>query len=157
MGSFIHQPHDRFFKCSLTEKKIAIDFLKTYLPTEIYKRIDLATLELTDKSFILPKLREIHSDIIYRCQLDGKASYVFFLVEHESTARDELMAFRKLQYTIGAMEQHVRQGNKKLPIVLPICLYHGKQSPYPHPIDVYDCFEDPVLARQLAFKPFRLI
>lgn len=55
------------------------------------------------------------------------------------------------------MDQHIRQGHKKLPIVLPICLYHGLESPYPHQIDVYQCFENPDLAKQIIFKPFTLI
>jgi predicted transposase/invertase (TIGR01784 family) len=52
---------------------------------------------------------------------------------------------------------HLRQGHKKLPIILPLCLYHGEDTPYPHSNDLYDCFDDPELARQLAFKPFKLI
>jgi len=153
----IHQPFDKLFKVSLTEKKVAISYLKAHVPTEIYKRININTLELTDKSFILPKFREVHSDIVYRCQFDDKEGYIFFILEAESTANEELMAFRQLQYSIAAMDQHIRQGHKKLPIVLPICLYHGIESPYPHPLDVYQCFGIPDLAKQVVFKPFTLL
>ncbi|WP_218813577.1 Rpn family recombination-promoting nuclease/putative transposase [Rickettsiella endosymbiont of Dermanyssus gallinae] len=153
----IHQPFDKLFKISLTEKKVAISYLKARVPAEIYKRININTLELTDKSFILPKFRQIHSDIVYRCQFDNKEGYIFFLLEAESTANEELMAFRLLQYSIAAMDQHIRQGHKKLPIVLPICLYHGIESPYPHPLDVYQCFDTPDLAKQVAFMPFTLL
>ncbi|WP_010597597.1 Rpn family recombination-promoting nuclease/putative transposase [Rickettsiella massiliensis] len=153
----IHQPFDKLFKVSLSEKKVAISYLKTHLPAEIFQRINLDTLELTDKSFILPKFREIHSDIVYRCQFDNQDGYIFFILEAESTANEELMAFRQLQYSIAAMDQHIRQGHKKLPIVLPICLYHGLESPYPHPVDVYQCFDNPDLAKQIVFKPFTLI
>ncbi|MES2141433.1 MAG: Rpn family recombination-promoting nuclease/putative transposase [Pseudomonadota bacterium] len=153
----IHQPFDKLFKVSLTEKKVAISYLKARVPAEIYKRININTLELTDKSFILPKFREIHSDIVYRCQFDDKEGYIFFILEAESTANEELMAFRQLQYSIAAMDQHIRQGHKKLPIVLPICLYHGIESPYPHPIDVHQCFDIPDLAKQVVFKPFMLL
>ncbi|WP_081441723.1 Rpn family recombination-promoting nuclease/putative transposase [Rickettsiella grylli] len=55
-------------------KKIAIDFLKVYLPQEIYKVIDINTLQLTEKSFIVPELKEIHSDIIYKCEINGECS-----------------------------------------------------------------------------------
>lgn len=153
----IHKPFDKLFKVSLTEKKVAIDYLQSHVPAEIYKHINIDTLELTDKSFILPKFREIHSDVVYRCQFDAKEGYIFFLLEAESTANEELMAFRLLQYSIATMDQHIRQGHKKLPIVLPICLYHGEQSPYPHPRDVYDSFDNPDLARQVIFKPFTLL
>ena len=138
-------------KLSLTEKQVAIDYLKSHVPAEIYKSININTLELTDKSFILPKFREIHSDIVYRCQFDGKDGYIFFILEAESTANEELMAFRQLQYSIAAMDQHLRQGHKKLPITLPICLYHAIASPYPHPLDVYQCFDNPDLAKKIVF------
>jgi predicted transposase/invertase (TIGR01784 family) len=153
----IYQPFDKLFKVSLSEKKVAISYLKAHVPAEIYKRINIDTLELTDKSFILPKFREIHSDIVYRCQFDNQDGYIFFILEAESTANEALMAFRQLQYSIAAMDQHIRQGHKKLPIVLPICLYHGLESPYPHPLDVYQCFSNPDLAKQIVFKPFTLI
>ncbi|WP_143549587.1 Rpn family recombination-promoting nuclease/putative transposase, partial [Rickettsiella grylli] len=153
----IHQAHDKLFKYSLSKKTIAISFLKSRLSSEIYKLINIETLQLTDKSFVLPEFREIHSDIVYQCQINEKKGYIFFILEHESTAHVELMAFRQLQYTISAMDQYCRQGNKKLPIVLPICVYHGIKSPYPHSQDVYDNFENSQIARQIVFKPFTLI
>lgn len=78
-------------------------------------------------------------------------------MEHESTAKDELMAFRLLHYIVSLSYEHLQQGNRKLPIVLPLCIYHGEVSPYPHSTDLYDNFEDPELARKVAFKPFKLI
>ncbi len=71
-----HQPHDKFFKASLKERQIAVDFLKAYLPAEIYQRLDLNTLQLIDKSLSMPALKEMHSDIVYQCQLDGQAGYI---------------------------------------------------------------------------------
>jgi predicted transposase/invertase (TIGR01784 family) len=149
--------HDKFFKRNLKEKKIAIDFLKTYLSQDIYKAIAINTLKLTEKSFITPELKEIHSDIIYKCQINQKSGYLFFLVEHESTAKNELMAFRLLHYMVSLSAEHLQQGHKKLPIILPLCIYHGEISPYPHSTDLYDNFEDPEFAREVAFKPFKLI
>lgn len=88
---------------------------------------------------------------------DSYEGYIFFILEAESTANEELMAFRQLKYCIAAMDQHLRQGHKKLPIVLPICLYHGTKSPYPHSLDIYECFDNPGMARESIFKPFTLI
>ena len=110
-----------------------------------------------EKSFIVPELKEIHSDIIYKCEINEKSGYLFFLVEHESTAKDELMAFRLLHYIVSLSHEHLQQGHKKLPIILPLCIYHGEVSPYPHSTDLYDNFEDSELARKVAFKPFKLI
>nr|WP_081441666.1 Rpn family recombination-promoting nuclease/putative transposase [Rickettsiella grylli] len=89
--------------------------------------------------------------------MNEKSGYLFFLVEHESTANDELMAFRLLHYIVSLSHEHLQQGHKKLPIILPLCIYHGEVSPYPHSTDLYDNFEDSELARKVAFKPFKLI
>lgn len=156
MKTTIYHSHDRFFKRSLKEKKIALDFLKAHLPSDIYCSIDINSLQLTEKSFVVPELKEIHSDIIYKCQINQKSAYLFFLLEHQSTA-DELMAFRMLHYVVSLSNDHLLQGFKKLPIILPLCIYHGAESPYPYSIDLYDCFEDVEFAQKIAFKPFKLI
>lgn len=67
------------------------------------------------------------------------------------------MAFRVLQYTVGIMDNHLSQGHEKLPVVISLVIYHGIQSPYPYPTEIWDCFEQPELAKQWALKPFQLI
>jgi predicted transposase/invertase (TIGR01784 family) len=154
----IHTPHDKFFKASLSQKAIAADFLKANLPSSLLTKLNMQTLETVNKSYIIPELKELQSDIVYRCDIQGKAGYVpiLLLIEHQSSA-DEQMAFRLLEYTVHLLRDHFNQGHKHLPIVLPLCLYHGETSPYPYSTDLYDCFEDQELARELMFKSFRLI
>ena len=55
------------------------------------------------------------------------------------------------------LREHLSQGNSQLPVVVNLVLYSGKKSPYPYSVDIYDCFEDPVLARAMMFKPLDLI
>ncbi|BBO60302.1 Rpn family recombination-promoting nuclease/putative transposase [Mycoavidus sp. B2-EB] len=100
--SHILQPHDKFFKGSLKEKPVALDFLKAHLPANVYQKLDLNTLRTVDKSYITDELREIHSDIVYACQINGKDGYIplLLLLEHQSTA-DKHMAFRLFQYTLN--------------------------------------------------------
>jgi predicted transposase/invertase (TIGR01784 family) len=152
----IHQPHDKFFKRNLKEKKVAIDVLKTYLPSDIYEQIDLNSLALTEKSFVIQQLREIHSDIIYKCLINKTPGYLHFLFEHQSTP-DPLMAFRFLHSMVSLSYEHTLQGHKKLPVILPFCIYHGEVSPYTYSTEIYECFEDPEFAKKVAFKPFTLI
>jgi predicted transposase YdaD len=151
----IHQPHDKFAKESLKQIHIMRDFLQHHLPTTIYQRLDMSTLQTTDKSYLNAHVEGLSSDIVYRCHISGQEGYipVLLLVEHQSTP-DEHMAFRLLQYTCHLMNDHLSAGNKSLPIVLPICLYHGADSPYPYSTDIYEAFEDPNLAKELMFKPF---
>ncbi len=156
MPSVTQPEHDAFFKRSLQNKAIAIDFFKAHLPADILKRIDFASLKLTEKSFVAKDLKQLHSDLIYQCLIDEKPAYIYMLLEDQSRP-EKLMAFRKLTYLIRLMEMHLRQGHKTLPIILPICVYHGKTSPYPYSTDIFDCFEDPTLAREVMFRPFQLI
>ena len=103
MANHIPMPHDRFAKVSLQEVAIARAFLQAHLPKDLQKRIHFDSMRLTNNEFVLPHLQQIHSDVVYECQIDEKASYVYFLIEHQSSP-DELMAFRKLQYNIALME-----------------------------------------------------
>ncbi len=156
--SIISQPHDKFFKGSLKEKQVALDFLKAHLPADIHQQLDLSTLRAIDKSYVSAELREVHSDIVYACQINGEAGYIpiLMLLEHQSTA-DKHMAFRLLQYTVNLMGDHLKAEHDSLPLVLPICLYHGAVSPYPYSTDIFEEFDDAEMARALVFKPFKLI
>ena len=156
MAIEIHHPHDSFFKKSLSSLAVAKDFLKAHLSPEIIQRIDWSTLRSTNKSYVKAHLAQLHSDVVYSCQVEGKQAYLYTLIEHQSTA-DPMLPFRMLQYNVSLMEEHLAQGHKQLPIVINLCLYSGKKTPYPDATDIYDCFEDPVLARAAMFKPLELI
>ncbi len=92
----------------------------------------------------------------YMSKLNGKDVYLYFLFEHQSTS-DELMAFRLLLYVVQIIQQHLQQGNDKLPIILPAVVYHGKESPYPYSTDLMDCFADKEIAKEYMFKSFNLL
>ena len=156
MADIVTTPHDRFTKANLQEVAIARAFLQIHLDAAIRNRIDLTSMKLTNNEFVLPHLRKIQSDVVYECLIDGKDSYIYFLMEGQSTA-EELMAFRKLQYNVALMDHHLKMGNNKLPVIVSICLYNGKRSPYPYSTDVFDCFESVELAKEMMFKPFKLI
>src|SRR5262249_40258349 len=93
------------------------------------------------------RLREVPSDIVYRCEIDGRTAYILFLIEHQSRP-DRWLPFRQLQYKVGLMDQHLQQGGDTLPLILTLCLYHGKKSPYPYSVELFDLFKDPALARK---------
>ncbi|MEW9906561.1 MAG: Rpn family recombination-promoting nuclease/putative transposase [Candidatus Symbiodolus clandestinus] len=153
----IKDPFDRLFRLSMQEKKLAVELLRTYLPPELVQKIDFSTLTLLNGSTLLKNLRITHSDCVYGCTIQGQDAYIIVACEHQSDD-DELMAFRVLKYVVGLMDNYSRQNaNKKLPIILPVVIYHGKRSPYPHSIEIWDCFENPELAKQWVLKPFQLI
>ncbi|MEL6152621.1 MAG: Rpn family recombination-promoting nuclease/putative transposase [Bacteroidota bacterium] len=149
-------PHDAFVRQGLSNVEVAKDLLKAHLQLGITQKIDWQTLKLTNKSFVSKDLAQLHSDVVFSCKIKGKEAYIYTLIEHQSTP-DVLLPFRILKYDVALMEQHLKQGHAKLPIIANLCLYAGKKSPYPYSTDIYDCFEVPELARSTMFKLLQLI
>ena len=142
--------HDAYGKESLSRKEVAIAFLKGHLPQELVAMIDFDSLELTKGDFV-DDFFQFHNDVTYKAKINGKQSFIYFLVELQRIP-EELMAFRMLCYLVLLLKTYYRQNKhvKKLPLVLPICLYNG-QVKYPFSTSIYDCFEDPSTARSLQF------
>jgi len=42
-------------------------------------------------------------------------------------------------------------------MIINLCVYSGKKTPYLCSVDIYDCFEDPILSRAEMFKPLLLM
>ncbi|MDC0535502.1 Rpn family recombination-promoting nuclease/putative transposase [Francisellaceae bacterium] len=149
-------PHDLFSKANLENKETAKQLICQYFSKEILKRINFESLKAQPTEFIKHDLRKVATDVLYSVKVDNKNAYIYLLLEHQSTA-DEMMAFRILLYSVQIMQWHLKQGHKKLPLILPAVLYHGNQSPYPYSTSIYDCFEDKSLAKGYAFENFNLI
>jgi recombination-promoting nuclease RpnB len=152
----ISKPHDLLFKRTLQNKKIMQDWLHAHLPEEIIALTDMSTLTPVPTEFIPQWPETLYSDVVYSCCINEQPGYFYIAAEHQSTA-DPLMAFRVLKYTVELMSHHLNQGYKKLPVILPLVLYHGEKSPYPHSVEIWDCYDNPETASQWALRPFRLI
>lgn len=157
MARIITKAHDLHFKQIMKNKKFAQVIIRQHLSAEQLALINLSTLELQNSSFVSGDMREKYSDILYKVKAkNGGDCFIYLLIEHQSTP-DKLMAFRFLEYTVRGMREHLDQGNKKLPLILPLLFYHGKQRPYPYGTDIFECFEDPALAKKYFLKPFNLV
>jgi predicted transposase/invertase (TIGR01784 family) len=158
--SKIKNPHDRYFRASMQDLRVARSFFEANLPQELVRQMDFDTLELKPSSFVSPDLKELVSDLLYSVSLNGELAYLYFLVEHQSSV-PVLMPFRKLQYNCALWDLHLKQlpedQPKLLPVIINVVFYHGTVSPYPESTDIYDCFINPEFARQWALKPFILI
>ena len=127
-------PHDKYFKFNLSVKSNAVDFFTNYFPEEILNLTDFDTLEISKDSFVDEELKEYFSDIIYTVNIAGSDSYIYILFEHKSY-NDSLPVLQTLKYIISIWELHLKRNEikdkyktKKLPIVLPVLLYHGKEK-----------------------------
>ena len=127
----IKNPHYRLFSKSLSNKEVAKDFLNTYVSLHILAKFNVDTITICKTSFIGPKLQERLSDILYSAKmLDGSTGYLYFLIEHQSTA-DTLMPFWVLRNQVAIiMNHHLEQHpSNKLPVVFPVLYFCGSDKP----------------------------
>ncbi|MEA9393673.1 Rpn family recombination-promoting nuclease/putative transposase, partial [Acerihabitans sp. TG2] len=148
--------HDALFKKFLGDIEVARDFLDIHLPASLRQRCDLSTLAMESSTFIKNNLRSRYSDMLYSVQTTGGPGYIYTVIEHQSRP-EKKMPFRMLGYCLEAMQQHLDQGHKQLPVVIPLLFYHGRTSPYPYTTYWLDCFADPELAKSVYTQAFPLI
>jgi predicted transposase/invertase (TIGR01784 family) len=100
--------------------------------------LDYEKAERIEKSFVLPRFKKTEADILYRVPLlsDPKKSiHLYILIEHQSSV-DQKMAFRVLCYLVEIWKYVLKNtpkkerdsANYKLPPLLPIVLYNGKEK-----------------------------
>ncbi|AKL18004.1 MULTISPECIES: Rpn family recombination-promoting nuclease/putative transposase [Citrobacter] len=149
-------PHDAVFKQFLYHPDTARDFLDIYLPSTLRELCDLQTLKLESGSFIEDSLRASYSDVLWSLKTNEGDGYIYVVIEHQSSP-DAHMAFRLMRYAMAAMQRHLDDGHKTLPLVIPMLFYHGALSPYPFSLCWLDEFDDPIVARQLYSATFPLV
>jgi len=104
-------------------------FFRHHLPEDIRRHVDLDRLEITDGTYVDEKLRDKHSDIVYRTKIKGLTAFLYILFEHQSSP-DPLMVFRLLCYMVNLWREYRDQNPKakKLPVIIPLVLYHGPEK-----------------------------
>ncbi|MCF6768572.1 Rpn family recombination-promoting nuclease/putative transposase [Thiotrichales bacterium 19S11-10] len=155
----INKPkYDQYFKFNLEKKEIAQELIQSVLPKALVKLADFSKMEIEASEHIDEELRKLITDVLWSVPIKGKKAYIYFLCEHESGLKDHaILPFRFHKYVIRIMEKHLAKGNSKLPIVIPILLYHGTKQGYPHSVSIFDCFENKELAQKYAFQDIKLI
>ena len=149
--------HDQFFRTAMADKRVARDFLKAWLPQDLCQQIDFKQLELQPRSHINDVRQESVVDVLFKTVIEGHEAYIYLLLEHQSTP-DPLMPFRMLKYMCNIIDQHLKkQGNKKIPLIYPLVIYHGKRK-YPFSTHLNDLVDaPPSLVDRYFLKPFQLI
>lgn len=148
-------PHDGFYKENMKDKKIAKEMMRMHLPPHLQKKIDFKSMKLMDGHYVTAEMKQYESDIVYSIDLTTGPGYIYVLCEHQSKA-DKDMPIRLMEYSLCLMRDHLKQGNKKLPLVIPMVIYNGKKA-YQFPTTISEYFEDPELAEQYFFKWFYLV
>ncbi|MGB4263406.1 MAG: Rpn family recombination-promoting nuclease/putative transposase [Fervidobacterium sp.] len=120
-------PHDAFFKVTFGDKDVAQDFLKHYLPAQIASAVDLNYLTKENNSFVDERFKESFTDILYKTKINGEDGYIYFLFEHKSY-QDPLVILQLLRYIVRIWEEKYDRKTKKLPIIIPMVIYHGESK-----------------------------
>ena len=126
--SGINNIHDKFFKQNMTERKTVQSLLENYLPEPVLKLIDLSELEPEKDSMIEEELTDLFSDLIYRVKINNRAAYLYLLFEHKSYPEKKI-SLQLLKYIRAFWELKAKQeSGGKLPLVIPLVFYHGRQQ-----------------------------
>lgn len=156
----ITNAHDQFFRTAMADKRVARDFLQSWLPKDIYQSVDLEKLEIQPRTYINDVRKESAVDVLFKTEIEGREAYLYLLLEHQSTP-DKLMPFRLLKYMCNIIDHHITthgtKHDKIIPLIYPVVIYHGKRK-YPFSTNLSDLIDAPQsLIERYFLKPFQLI
>jgi predicted transposase/invertase (TIGR01784 family) len=154
----ISTPHNNFFEAMLSNKEIVTDFLKIHLPKDIQTRLDFNSIRPEKNTFVSEELRKSETDVLFSVNLDGKPSYVYTLIEHQSTP-DKKMPIRLHKYMLSAMEWHINmKKGETIPVIIPLVIYNSR-IPWNYPTGVVSMFDkdQQELAKNILINDFKLV
>jgi predicted transposase YdaD len=138
-------PHDLFFRFTFGQPERAEAELRVALPAEVATRVDWTSLRQEPGSVVDEELRETESDLLFSARLLGGRTVLFYvLLEHQSSV-DRWMALRMLRYVVRQLERWRQDhpGSGRLPVIVPLVLYHGPEGGWSAPRRVEELFDLP--------------
>ena len=150
-------PHDKLFRTTMVDPRIAREFFEQNLPADIKAIIDFATIQLQNESHIDDKLKLQITDLLYYAEFSGKPGYIYVLIEHQANPH-KLMPFRLIKYMLAIMEDHLKKTKDDiLPVIYP-CIFYTGDKKYNYSTDLFDLFGDnKELAKSILWQPYQLI
>ena len=157
MKKGINKIHDKFFKSSMKNDRVARQFFQSYIPHEILCKTDLTTITVEDNSFIDDDFSETEADVVFSAQVNQQLGYFYILCEHQSSV-DKSLALRMRKYMLRIVERYRhQQPDKALPFVYPLIVYTGKDR-YTGKTDFFELFaKQPFDIKYYWNQPIRLI
>lgn len=122
-------PHDALFKYVFSQPEHAASELRAILPSELSKRIDWGSLELSPASFVDERLSGRQADVLFTLRCQGRKAYLYVLLEHQSTP-EALMAFRLLRYVVRIWETFLIEHPEsvRIPAIIPVVVHHSQRG-----------------------------
>ncbi|WP_295409458.1 Rpn family recombination-promoting nuclease/putative transposase [uncultured Thiocystis sp.] len=135
--------HDALFRALLDDPRRAAILLREQLPAALAARLTEDPPRLLDGTYIDEHLRDTQSDRLYEVTLTGgKPALLYVLLEHKS-APDPGTPLQLLGYLVRIWTRYA-EGRatrlRRLPPILPLVLYHGRQ-PWSVPTSILDCLD----------------
>ena len=84
---YLKTSYDLLFKHTMGSDIALQDLVLHHLPKHIVERIDPASIKLIKQSFVPPDLKELHSDLVASCTIDGQEALLYLVVEHQSCVK----------------------------------------------------------------------
>ncbi len=135
-------PHDLFARSTFGHPERAAAELRAVLPAHVVSEVDWSSLRRESGSVVDPELRETESDLLFTARLrEGRPLLLYVLLEHQSSV-DRWMALRMLRYVVRQVE-HWREKHPehtRLPVIIPLVMYHGLDGAWSAPRCVEDLF-----------------
>ena len=123
----IDKPHDSFFKKVFRDIDNTRDFLKSYLPKDLAKKIDFESMSISGTEKDDNKYKVSHLDMSVECKLDGVDSKIYIIFEHKSY-QDNMTIMQIMKYCMLIWEDELKANKKKLTPIIPFIFYHGKNE-----------------------------
>jgi predicted transposase/invertase (TIGR01784 family) len=130
MSTQLANVHDAFFKQVLSNPQLADTFLREHLPRDVVDLLGPELPELMLGSFVDEKLRQHHSDLLFRVRLKtGCGAFAYMLMEHKSSP-DQAARLQLLRYVVRILTDWYNQHERQLPLppVLPLLAYQGPRG-----------------------------
>ncbi|HYO67961.1 MAG TPA: Rpn family recombination-promoting nuclease/putative transposase [Archangium sp.] len=138
-------PHDLFARYTFGHPERAAAELRAVLPAHIVSEVDWLSLRREPVSVVDPELRETQSDLLFTARLrSGQPLLLYVLLEHQSSV-DRWMALRMLRYVVRQVERWRQEHpeSTRLPVIIPLVMYHGPDGTWTAPRRVEDLFDLP--------------
>lgn len=118
--------HDKFAKELFSQRELAVEFLKAYLPSPLLNYIDIESIVNANTSYLSTKLKETFSDVVWNVQTnDGSDLQISLLLEHKSY-KDPKVVFQVLEYLANGYQQQLKN-KSQIKLIVPLIYYHGKE------------------------------
>ena len=144
-----NSPHDHLAKEVFSRPGEARSLVRAFLPERYLQALDLDSLDLVRETFIDRRLRYRHSDLLFAVKMRDRPVLVYLLFEHKSY-QDRWLVLQLLIYVtrIWARWRRDHGDDCRLPMILPIVLYHGA-SCWSQPLELIDLCDVSGSAREI--------